>query len=173
MQATKDTPRQIQMQRETLAQRKASELAAKAQADQSELNLEYTRIYAPEDGIIGDKQVQVATQVAPGQELFALTQTNDIWITANFKETEVRRMHGGQGVTIFVDALAKKFQGYVEALPGGTGAVYSLLPPENATGNYVKVVQRLPVRIRLKPGQDGLERLAPGMSAEPKVWVNH
>ena len=172
-QARQDTPRQIQMQRETLAQRKASELAAKAQADQSELNFEYTRIYAPEDGIIGDKQVQVATQVAPGQELFALTQTNDIWITANFKETEIRRMHPGQGVTIYVDALSQKFQGYVEALPGGTGAVYSLLPPENATGNYVKVVQRLPVRIRFNPGQDGAQRLAPGMSVEPKVWVNH
>ena len=172
-QARLDTPRQIQMQREMLAQRKASEFAAKAQADQSELNLEYTRIYAPEDGIIGDKQVQVATQVAPGQELFALTQTNDIWITANFKETEIRRMHPGQGVTIYVDALSQKFQGYVEALPGGTGAVYSLLPPENATGNYVKVVQRLPVRIRINPGQDGAQRLAPGMSVEPKVWVNH
>ncbi len=172
-QAKQDSPRQIQMQRETLAQRKSSELAAKAQIDQSELNLQYTRIYAPEDGIIGDKQVQVATQVAPGQELFALTQTNDIWITANFKETEIRRMHAGQGVTIYVDALSQKFQGYVEALPGGTGAVYSLLPAENATGNYVKVVQRLPVRIRINPGQDGAQRLAPGMSVEPKVWVNH
>ena len=172
-QAKQDTPRQIQMQREMLTQRKASELAAKAQADQSDLNLEYTRIYAPEDGIIGDKQVQVATQIAPGQELFALTQTNDIWVTANFKETQIRRMHPGQGVTMYVDALDLKFQGYVEALPGGTGAVYSLLPPENATGNYVKVVQRLPVRIRINPGQAGAERLAPGMSLEPKVWVNH
>ena len=168
-QARQDTPRQIQMQREMLAQRKASELAAKAQADQSELNLQYTRIYAPEDGIIGDKQVQVATQIAPGQELFALAQTNDIWITANFKETQIRRMHSGEGVSIYVDALSQKFEGYIEALPGGTGAVYSLLPPENATGNYVKVVQRLPVRIRIKPNQPGANRLAPGMSVEPKV----
>ncbi len=88
-QARQDTPRQVQMQRELVAQRKASELVAKAQADQAELNLEYTRIFAPEDGIIGDKQVQVATQVAPGQELFALTQTNEVWVTANFKETEI------------------------------------------------------------------------------------
>ncbi len=165
------TPRQIQEQREMLAQRKASELVAKAQADQSELNLEYTRIYAPEDGIIGDKQVQVATQVAPGQELFALTQTNDVWITANFKETEITRMHAGQSVTVYVDALKMKFEGYVEALPGASGAVYSLLPPENATGNYVKVVQRLPVRIRLNQGQNGYQRLRPGMSVEPKVWL--
>ena len=170
-QARQDTPRQVQMQREMLAQRKASELVAKAQADQAELNLEYTRIYAPEDGVIGDKQVQVATQVAPGQELFALTQTNEVWVTANFKETAIRRMHAGQSVTVYVDALKMKFEGWVEALPGGTGAVYSLLPPENATGNYVKVVQRLPVRIRLHPGQDGEQRLTPGMSVEPKVWL--
>jgi membrane fusion protein (multidrug efflux system) len=170
-QAKADLPQQVAMQKEQLAQRRASELAAKAQADQSELNLEYTKIYAPEEGVIGDKQVQVATQVSPGQELFALTQTNDIWITANFKETEITRMRPGQSVTVYVDALATKFQGYVEALPGASGAVYSLLPPENATGNYVKVVQRLPVRIRLNRNQVGLNRLSPGMSVEPKVWL--
>ena len=113
----------------------------------------------------------MATQVAPGQEMFALTQTNDIWITANFKETEIQKMRSGQSVTVNVDALSLKFEGYVEALPGASGAIYSLLPPENATGNYVKVVQRLPVRIRLRSGQPGEERLAPGMSVEPKVWV--
>jgi membrane fusion protein (multidrug efflux system) len=145
--------------------------AAQAALNQAQLNLEYTRIYAPEDGIIGDKQVQLADQVQPGQELFALTQTNDIWVTANFKETEVRQMQPGQSVTIYVDALKQKFDGYVEALPGASGAVYSLLPPENATGNYVKVVQRLPVRIRFKPNQPNANRLAPGMSVEPKVWI--
>ena len=170
-QAKGNFPREISIQRATLAQRQASALQMKAQADQAELNLEYTRIYAPEDGIIGDKDVQLNTQVTAGQEMFALTQTNDIWVTANFKETEITNMHPGQSVTIHVDALEKDFQGYVEALPGGSGAIYSLLPPENATGNYVKVVQRLPVRIRFKPGQPGEERLAPGMSVEPKVWV--
>lgn len=170
-QAKENLPRQVAMQHETLLQRKASELASKAQADQAELNLQYTRIYAPEDGIIGDKQVQVASQVAAGQELFALTQTNDIWVTANFKETQIQKMRPGQSVTIHVDALNLDFQGYVEALPGASGAVYSLLPPENATGNYVKVVQRLPVRIRFNPNQPGSDRLAPGMSVEPKVWL--
>jgi membrane fusion protein (multidrug efflux system) len=170
-QARRNLPQEIAVQRETLEERKAAEQAAKAQADQAELNFEYTRIYAPEDGVIGDKQVQVASQVEPGQELFALTQTNDIWITANFKETEIKRMHPGQSVTVYVDAIGTKFQGYVEAMPGASGAVYSLLPPENATGNFVKVVQRLPVRIRLNPGQAGLERLSPGMSVEPKVWL--
>ena len=163
-------PRQIEMQRQTLAQRQAQAAANKAQADQAELNLEYTRIYAPEDGIIGNKQVQVATQVTAGQELMSLTQSNDIWVTANFKETQIRKMRKGQTVKIQVDALGETFSGFVEDLPGGTGAVYSLLPPENATGNYVKVVQRLPVRIRFNPGQKDLERLAPGMSVEPKVW---
>ena len=170
-QAKANLPRQIAAQRAVLAERRASAEAARAQADQSELNLEYTRIYAPEDGIIGNKSVELNTQVAPGQELFALTQTNDIWVEANFKETEIQKMWPGQSVKIHVDALSLDFEGYVEALPGGTGAVYSLLPPENATGNYVKVVQRLPVRIRFKPGQAGEERLAPGMSVEPKVWV--
>jgi membrane fusion protein (multidrug efflux system) len=170
-QAKRNLPNQLAIQRETLQQRLANEKAAKAQADQSELNLEYTRIYAPEDGVIGDKEVQVGEQVAPGQELFALTQTNDIWVTANFKETQIARMHAGQSVTIHVDAISMDFDGYIEALPGASGAVYSLLPPENATGNYVKVVQRLPVRIRIKPGQNGAERLAPGMSVEPKVWL--
>ena len=165
------TPQQLSVQRSTLAQRRASILEAKAQADQAELNLQYTRIYAPEDGIIGDKQVQRATQVAPGQELFALTETRDIWVTANFKETQIRKMFKGQTVKIHVDALDEDFDGYVEDLPGGTGAIYSLLPPENATGNYVKVVQRLPVRIRFRPNQRDGERLAPGMSVEPKVWL--
>ena len=169
--ARQDLPQQVTTQREQLLQRKAAELVAKAQLDQAELNLDYTNIYAPEDGVVGDKQVQVATQIAPGQELFALTQTNDIWVTANFKETQVQRMHAGQSVTVHVDALSLSFEGYIQALPGASGAVYSLLPPQNATGNYVKVVQRLPVRIRIKPGQNGAERLTPGMSVEPKVWL--
>lgn len=169
--ARNNSPKQVAVQKETLSMRQASVAAAEAQARQAALNLEYTKIYAPVDGIIGDKQVQVSSQVAPGQEMFALTQTDDIWITANFKETQVRKMHQGQSVTIHVDALGQDFEGYVEALPGASGAVYSLLPPENATGNYVKVVQRLPVRIRFKSGQPGIDRLAPGMSVEPKVWV--
>ena len=170
-QAKTNLPRQIAAQHATVAEREASAQSAKAQADQAELNLEYTRIYAPEDGIIGDKSAELNTQVTPGEELFALTQTNDIWVEANFKETEVQKMRPGQSVSIYVDALKLNFEGYVEALPGGTGAIYSLLPPENATGNYVKVVQRLPVRIRFKPGQPGAERLTPGMSVEPKVWI--
>ena len=169
--AQHNLPRQVAVQRETLSMRNANLQAAQAQVDQAALNLAYTKIYAPADGIIGDKSVQLGTQVAPGQEMMALTQIDDIWVTANFKETQVRRMQRGESVTIHVDALSQNFDGFVEALPGASGAVYSLLPPENATGNYVKVVQRLPVRIRFKRGQVGMERLAPGMSVEPKVWL--
>ena len=106
-----------------------------------------------------------------GQQLFSITQTEDIWITANFKETQLRKMKPGQSVDISVDAFGKKYHGYVENMPGATGAVTSLLPPENATGNYVKVVQRLPVRIRLKDRENADHLLRPGMSVEPKVWL--
>lgn len=169
--AEQNSPRQVAIQNATVQMRKAELLTAKARADQAVLNLQYTQITAPADGIIGDRAVQVGGQVQPGQEMLALTETNNLWVTANFKETQVQRMKAGQAVTIHVDALKQNFDGYVEALPGASGAVYSLLPPENATGNYVKVVQRLPVRIRFKPNQPGAERLAPGMSVEPKVWL--
>ena len=167
----RNLPQQITVQRETLSMRNANLQAAQAQLEQAALNLAYTKIYAPADGVIGDKSVQLGTQVAPGQEMMALTQTDDVWVTANFKETQVKRMQRGESVTIRVDALSQNFDGFIEALPGASGAVYSLLPPENATGNYVKVVQRLPVRIRFKRGQAGMERLTPGMSVEPKVWL--
>ena len=170
-QAKANLPRQIAIQKATVAASIASAQQQQAQAAQAELNFEYTRIYAPEDGIIGNKTVELNTQVTPGQEMFALTQTNDIWEEASFKETQMQKMKQGQSVRIHVNAPSLDFDGYVEALPGGTGAVYSLLPPENATGNYVKVVQRLPVRIRFKPGQPGADRLTPGMSVVPKVWV--
>lgn len=169
--ARKNSPRQSAIQAATLRTRVANVKTADAQVQQALLNLTYCRIVAPEDGVIGDKSIQVGSQVAPGQEMLALTQTNDIWVTANFKETQIRNMRPGQAVSIHVDALSQNFDGFVEALPGATGAVYSLLPPENAVGNYVKVVQRLPVRIRFKPGQPHAERLAPGMSVEPQVRV--
>jgi len=169
--ARQNRPRQIQMQHATLAVRLANVETAKAQVEQASLNLSYCKIVAPDDGIIGDKSVQVGSQVTAGQELLALTQINDIWVTANFKETQTRNIRPGQSVTIHVDSLSQDFDGFVEALPGGTGAIYSLLPPENATGNYVKVVQRLPVRIRFKPNQPHAERLHPGLSVEPKVWI--
>jgi membrane fusion protein (multidrug efflux system) len=154
----------------TVASRQAQVEAAKAQLNQAELNLSYTRIVAPAPGIIGNRTAEVGEAITPGQGLMALTQLDDIWVTANFKETDIARMHPGEPVTIHVDALGRDFRGYVERMAGATGSEYALLPPENATGNYVKVVQRLPVRIKFDPGQD-LSRLRPGMSVEPTVWL--
>jgi membrane fusion protein (multidrug efflux system) len=100
-----------------------------------------------------------------------ITQLDDIWVTANFKETQLKKMRPGQPVDITVDAFGRKYRAYVESMPGATGAVNSLLPPENATGNYVKVVQRSPVRIRLQQGEDPNHMLRSGMSVKPKVWL--
>jgi membrane fusion protein (multidrug efflux system) len=169
--ANQNAPRSEAIRKAEVTTRQASVEAAKAQADQAALNLSYTKIVAPVAGIVSDKTVEIGQQVAPGEQLFVISQTGDIWITANFKETQLRKMQAGQTVDIKVDAFGTKYEGYVESMPGATGAKTSLLPPENATGNYVKVVQRLPVRIRLKNGQDPEHRLRPGMSVEPKVWL--
>jgi membrane fusion protein (multidrug efflux system) len=154
----------------TIASRAAQVQQAQAALDQAELNLSYTRISAPAAGIIGSRSAQLAQRVQPGQSLMALTQMDKLWVTANFKETQLVRMRPGQPVTIHVDALRRDFKGHVENLPGATGSLYDLLPPENATGNYVKIVQRLPVRILFDGGQD-LSSLRPGMSVEPTVWL--
>jgi membrane fusion protein, multidrug efflux system len=146
--------------------------AAQAALDQAKLNLSYTHIVAPATGVVGDKTVQVGQRVQPAEQLLTVVPINDIWITADFRETQLRRMHHGQPVTVHVDTTGRDYQGYIEGMPGATGELYSLLPPENATGNYVKVVQRLPVRIRLYPGEDADHRLRPGMSVEPTVWVD-
>jgi membrane fusion protein (multidrug efflux system) len=167
-----NNPRQIEVQRADIKSRQGAVKVAQAQLDNALLQLSYTKILAPVAGVVGDKHVEVGQRVQPGEQLLVITEIQNQWVDANFKETQITRMHPGQSVTIHVDALGQDFQGYVENMPGGTGAVYSLLPPENATGNFVKVVQRLPVRIRFKPGQPGLERLRPGMSVEPKVWLH-
>ena len=171
-QATKaNAPRQVEIQKASVASREAQVLAAQAQLDQAELNLKYTKIYAPVDGIIGKKSVNIGDRVSPGQQLFALVQTKDLWVTANYRETQLQHMHPGERAVIHVDALDLDFEGSVQSMPGATGAIYSLLPPENATGNYVKVVQRLPVRIQINANQVGYDRLRPGMSVEPTVYL--
>jgi membrane fusion protein, multidrug efflux system len=151
--------------------REAAVLAARAQVEQATLNLSYTKIYAPAAGIVTSKSVEVGERVEPGEQLLIVSQTEDIWITANFKETQLRKMRPGQPVDVNVDTFSRKYHGYVQSMPGATGARTSLLPPENATGNFVKVVQRLPVRIRLKDGENRDQLLRPGMSVEPKVWL--
>jgi membrane fusion protein, multidrug efflux system len=168
---SQNAPRQLVTREASVQVRRANLDLARAQLRQAQLNVSYARVTAPAAGVIGKKSVNVGDRVQPGQQLMALTQTGDLWITANFRETQIEEMRPGQRAEVHVDALSKDFEGVVESFAGATGSRYSILPPENASGNYVKVVQRVPVRIRLQPGQAGMERLRPGMSAEPKVKV--
>jgi membrane fusion protein (multidrug efflux system) len=139
--------------------------------EQAELNLGYCTIVAPVSGIVGKKTVETGTNVSPGQQLMAVVPLDDIWITADFKETQLRLMKPGDRVVFSVDAYGREYRGKVTGIGGASGSRLSLLPPENATGNFVKVVQRLPVRIDIDPGQNSDRRLRPGMSVEPKVYV--
>lgn len=142
----------------------------RAALDKAQLDLNYCTVVAPVTGVV-NKRVEVGMNVQPGQTLLSVVPLEEVWITANFKETQLRRMKVGQPVTIAVDAYDRKYQGHVESMAGATGAQFSLLPPENATGNYVKVVQRVPVKIVLDPGQNNDHLLRLGMSVEPKVWL--
>jgi membrane fusion protein, multidrug efflux system len=144
---------------------------AKADVRTAELNLGYTKIYAPVSGVIGRKTVELGQRIQPGQSLLAIVPVDDIWVTADFKETQLEYMRPGQAVKIHVDTFGRDYQGTVENLPGAAGTLFSLLPPENASGNFVKVVQRLPVRIRFNRDQDPQHLLRPGMSVEPQVTV--
>jgi membrane fusion protein (multidrug efflux system) len=164
-----NAPRQVETRRASVVWRQAQLDAAKAQLEQAELNLSYAKILAPVTGIVGKKTLSVGDHVAPGQELMAIAKTEEVWVTANFRETQLRKMHPGLTAVVHVDALDEDLHGTVESIGGATGSRYSVLPPENASGNYVKVVQRIPVRIRLDPGQPGMDRLRPGMSVEPQV----
>ncbi len=166
-------PQQVAAQSARAKQAEAQVEQAQAQLDQAKLNLSYTEIVAPEDGIITRKSVELDQNVAAGQNLLTLVSLNDIWITANFKETQLKHMLEKQTVEISVDATGKKYSGVVTQIGGATGSVLSLFPPENATGNYVKVVQRIPVRIDFTDlaKEDPDHQLRPGLSVEPKVWV--
>jgi membrane fusion protein (multidrug efflux system) len=166
-------PEQVAAQDARAKQAEAQVAQAQAQLDQARLNLGYTKIVAPADGIITRKSVEIDQNVAAGQNLLTLVSLDDLWITANFKETQLRRMTAGQKVQVHVDSTGKDYDGTVTQIGGATGSVLSLFPPENATGNYVKVVQRIPVRIdftNLK-NQDANHQLRPGLSVEPKVRV--
>jgi membrane fusion protein (multidrug efflux system) len=143
----------------------------KALVEQAKLNLSYCTIVAPVTGIVGKKTVELGENLSPGQQLMAVVPLDDVWIIANFKETQLVRMNPGQRVRFSVDAYGKEYTGRVEAIGGASGSRFSLLPPENATGNYVKVVQRVPVRINLDPGQNDDHRLRPGLSVDPKVYL--
>jgi len=169
--ARANAPRQLVAREADLSVRQANLELAKAQLHQAQLNLAYAKVAAPVAGIIGRRSVNVGDRVQPGQQLMSLTQNDELWVTANFRETQIELMKAGQPASVHVDAIDRDYDGKVASFAGATGSRFSLLPPENASGNYVKVVQRIPVRIVLKPGQPEMERLRPGMSAEPKVRV--
>ena len=171
-QANFDAPNYVAISRANLQSHQADVQAMKAEVDRAQLDLSYCKIISPVAGVVSKRTVDGGEHVSKGQRLITVADLGDLWVTANFKESQLRKMHVQQSVRISVDAFGQDFDGYIEAMPGATGSISSLLPPENATGNYVKVVQRLPVRIRFKPGQQGLERLRPGMSVVPKVWLN-
>jgi membrane fusion protein (multidrug efflux system) len=141
----------------------------RAMVSQAQLNLQYTKIIAPVAGVLSKRNVEPGQVVQAGQPLFAIVNLDDLWVTANFKETQLKEMKPGQKVKIHVDAYGRDYTGTVESIGGATGARFSLLPPENATGNYVKVVQRVPVRIHFDPGQDPEHKLRPGMSVDPTI----
>lgn len=142
----------------------------RALLEQAELNLQYTKVIASVSGVV-NKTVVVGLNVQPGQQMLTVVPLEEVWITANFKETQLRHMRVGQKAKIHVDSSGRTFYGHVDSLAGATGPLFSLLPPENATGNYVKIVQRLPVKIVLEPGENKDHQLRPGMNVVPYVYL--
>ena len=166
-------PEQVKVTQARAAAAEAKVMQARAVVKQAEMNLEYTTVKAPVKGTVSKKSVEVGQQIQPGQALMAVIPLDRVWVTANFKETQVEHIRPGQRVTIRADAYGgKTFNGKVESLAAATGARFSLLPPDNSTGNYVKVVQRIPVRISLDAGQDPEHLLRPGMSVVPIVHTD-
>ncbi len=171
IQSALTAPQQVAVSQARARASAAQVLQKRAAVDQARLNLSYCTIVAPVSGIVEKKSVEVGSNVSPGQELMAVVPVDDLWVTADFKETQLRQIKSGQRVTFSVDAYDREYKGRVTNIGGASGSRLSLLPPENATGNFVKVVQRLPVRIDLDPNQNSNHRLRPGMSVEPKVYV--
>jgi membrane fusion protein (multidrug efflux system) len=173
LQYAETRPQQISVQQSRAQAAEAESDKAAALFVQAQLNLEYTTIVAPISGVVGQRSVQPGQNVSPGQQLMTIVplDSRNIWVTADFKETQLKYMRPGQPVEISVDTYGRTYNGHVLSIGGATGARFSLLPPENATGNYVKVVQRIPVKIVFDKGQDPEHLLRPGMSVEPNVRV--
>jgi len=169
---TADTaPQMMRATRSRALSAQANADRKKADLQQAELNLQYTKIVAAVGGVVSNRTVEVGQNVQAGQEMMKIIPLEDLWVTANFKETQLKEMKAGQSATIAVDANGKTYRGHVDSIAGASGARFSLLPPENATGNYVKVVQRIPVKIVFEPGETKGHELRPGMSVTPKVWT--
>ncbi len=171
VEAAKTAPQQVQVSQLEVQEATAALSQAQAAEDAAELDLSYTKIYAPLSGVITQKNAEPGQLVQAGQMLFSIV-SNDIWVQANFKETELTHMKVGQRVVVSVDAYPKlRLDAHVDSFQPGTGARFSLLPPENATGNFVKVVQRVPVKIVFNQPPDPKFHLVPGMSVVPKVFI--
>ena len=171
IQSALTAPQQVEITQARVKSAAAQVEQRRAAVDQAKLNLTYCTIVAPATGLVGKKTVELGENISPGEQLMAVVPLEDIWVIANFKETQLSRMQPGQRVRFSVDAYDKTYTGKIVAVGGASGSRFSLLPPENATGNYVKVVQRIPVRINLDPGQNQDRRLRPGMSVDPKVYL--
>ena len=171
LRSAQTAPQQVRASRSRALSAAANADRKKAELQQAELNLGYTKILAPVSGVVSNRTVEIGQNVQPGQELMKIIPLEDIWVTANFKETQLKEMRSGQSATISVDANGKTYRGHVDSIAGASGARFSLLPPENATGNYVKVVQRIPMKIVFEPGENKAHELRPGMSVVPKVWI--
>jgi membrane fusion protein (multidrug efflux system) len=166
--AAQTGPQQVASTRARALSAVADVQQKRAALEQAELNLQYTKIVAPISGEV-NKNVVVGINVQPGQQLLTIVPLDEVWITANFKETQLKHMRPGQRVEVDVDSNGRTYKGHVDSIAGATGPLFSVLPPENATGNYVKIVQRIPVKIVLDPGENRDRQLRPGMSVEPKV----
>ena len=168
--AAQTGPQQVASTRAHAVSAAADVQQKRAALAQAELNLGYTRIVAPVSGEV-NKNVVVGMNVQQGQQLLTIVPLDDVWITANFKETQLKHMHPGQIVDMKVDSSGRTYRGHIDSIGGATGPTFSVLPPENATGNYVKIVQRIPVKIVLDPGQNSDRQLRPGMSVVPRVHL--
>ena len=172
LRSAETAPQQISVIKARAAAAEAHAQQLRAELAQAQLNLQYATVKAPVKGMVSRKTVEPGQIVQPGQPLMALIPLEEIWVVANFKETQLQNMRPGQRATVKVDAIGgREFKGTVDSIAGATGARFSLLPPENATGNFVKVVQRVPVKILLDPGQDPEHLLRPGLSATPTVYT--
>jgi membrane fusion protein (multidrug efflux system) len=172
LQTAQTAPQQVEATRARASSANAKVLQQRAAVQQAEINLQYATVKAPTKGIVSKKSLEVGQVVQPGQPLMTIIPLEDVWVTANFKETQLRDMRPGQPAIVEVDAYGgREFKGHVESLAAATGSRFSLLPPENATGNFVKVVQRVPVHIAIDEKQDAQQLLRPGMSVTAKVYT--
>jgi len=162
-------PQQVAASRARAESARATVEQKRAALEQAQLNLAYTKIVAPVTGEV-TKTVVPGLNVQPGQQLLTVVPLDEVWITANFKETQLRRIHPGQRAQVYVESTGRTYQGHVDSISGATGPLFSLFPPENATGNYVKIVQRVPVKIVIEPGQNDDRQLRPGVNVTPKVF---